>query len=246
MGFQRLRDHGHRDGFSSRRFQHPGNSRTYFISLVVISILLDWVPVVSSPLLWVETFFHELAHGGAAVLTGGGIVDIQLAWDGSGLCRTLGGIPFFVAFAGYLGAQMAGAFLYVAASGGKLVSQLFAFSMSVLVVMSAVFLATGGTTLLIHGFLLALFLLPLAKLSGGALKVFIEFLGVFVITNSITSPIYQLGSAQSDAANLARATMIPAWIWVLIWIGTGVVIFVWLFRSHRVRNHHGTTHVDFR
>lgn len=227
------------------RLRADTNSRTYFIALVVISLCLDWIPVINRPFLWVETFFHELAHGLMAVLTGGSIVDIQISWDGSGLCRTLGGVSFLVAFAGYLGAQLAGAFIYRAGSGrSKFVSQLFAFSMSVLVVMSAVFLAAGATTLLIHGVLLALFLLPLAKLSGAALRIFIQFVGVFVITNSVSSPIYQLGSEQSDAANLAQLTFIPGFIWVLIWLATGVFIFIQLYRSHRKRNQHGNTKLD--
>ena len=221
------------------------NSRTYFIALLVISVVLDWIPVINRPFLWVETFFHELAHGLMAVLTGGSIVDIQIAWNGSGLCRTLGGVSFLVAFSGYLGAQLAGAFIYLAGSGrSKFVSQLFAFSMSVLVLMSAIFLAAGGTTLLIHGVLLLLFLLPLAKLSGGALRIVIQFIGAFVITNSITSPIYQLGSLQSDAANLAQLTFIPAFIWILLWLATGVFIFITLYRSHRTGNEHGETKLD--
>ena len=53
-------------------------------------------------------FFHEMSHGLAALLTGGGIRAIHLHPEAGGMCVTTGGIPFLVISAGYLGSLVWG------------------------------------------------------------------------------------------------------------------------------------------
>jgi hypothetical protein len=55
------------------------------------------------------TMIHELAHGTAAVLTGGAFVQFEVTRRGAGLAYTRGGWPFVIIQAGYLGTALFGA-----------------------------------------------------------------------------------------------------------------------------------------
>ena len=50
--------------------------------LLVAAIIIRQIPIVSIPLNWLETYFHEITHGIAALLTGGEIIRIQLFPNG--------------------------------------------------------------------------------------------------------------------------------------------------------------------
>lgn len=61
------------------------------------------------------TFVHESWHAMAAVLTGGRVEGMHVAWDTSGLTKTWGGWNIAISTAGYLGSVVTGAVLLLAA-----------------------------------------------------------------------------------------------------------------------------------
>ena len=68
-----------------------------------------------APLKILVVFFHELAHGAAAVLTGGEIVLITLSPDQGGTAVTRGGSRTLILTAGYLGSLLIGVALLLGA-----------------------------------------------------------------------------------------------------------------------------------
>ncbi len=80
----------------------------HFFILFVAAIIIKQLPLVSIPFNWLESYFHEISHGLAAILTGGKVLRIQLFANGAGLCTTQGGISFVISFAGYAGATLWG------------------------------------------------------------------------------------------------------------------------------------------
>ena len=58
------------------------------------------IPIISIPFKWLDSYFHEISHGIAALVTGGEIIRIQLFTNGAGLCTTRGGSAFFISFFG--------------------------------------------------------------------------------------------------------------------------------------------------
>ena len=74
--------------------------------------MLKETPYLGIPFNWLESFFHELSHGLAAIITGGKILQIELFSNGAGLCTTQGGIAFIIAFSGYAGAVGWGVLIY--------------------------------------------------------------------------------------------------------------------------------------
>ena len=62
---------------------------------------------------------HEFSHGLAAILTGGGIVKIEVDPRIGGVCYTMGGSRFLVASAGYLGSIVWGGIILIIAARTK-------------------------------------------------------------------------------------------------------------------------------
>ena len=89
------------------------NKRIEFILLMAVAVVVSYLPFVNWPFMWVQTFFHEISHGVAALITGGGIVRIELDLIGSGVCYTQGGVRFIVSIAGYAGAALSGMMFYL-------------------------------------------------------------------------------------------------------------------------------------
>jgi len=83
---------------------------------IVLAFIIDYLPIINLPFLWSETFFHEISHGLAALLTGGTIHNITLNFNGSGVCTTSGGTRFLIAFSGYAGSALWGLLIYSIAS----------------------------------------------------------------------------------------------------------------------------------
>ncbi len=120
-----------------------------FLLLVSLAVVLPLLPKVQLywfnfffhylhlPFSWLDTFLHEISHGLVAVLTGGEIVKIHLRLNGGGECHYAGGWQMLVNFAGYAGASLWGAALYVGASSTVTVSSRLAIGVLLLVLISA-------------------------------------------------------------------------------------------------------------
>lgn len=84
------------------------------IAIIGVVFALWSTPVVL-PLKILVVFLHELAHGLAAVLTGGEIEAISLSAQQGGHAITRGGNLFAILTAGYLGSLLLGVFLLLIA-----------------------------------------------------------------------------------------------------------------------------------
>jgi peptidase M50B-like protein len=78
-------------------------------------IFLAWNTPIVLPLKFLIVFMHELAHGMAALLTGGSIVEISLSPQQGGYAITRGGSRFLILSAGYIGSLLIGAALLLIA-----------------------------------------------------------------------------------------------------------------------------------
>lgn len=85
------------------------------IILLVVVLRVPYLQFIAYPFLIFSTWVHEMCHGMAAILTGGGINKLYVYKDGSGLCYTwTTGEDWkraFVASAGYNGTAVLGALL---------------------------------------------------------------------------------------------------------------------------------------
>lgn len=192
--------------------------RYAFWFLLLAAALLRQVPVISLPFNWLESYFHELSHGLAAVITGGSIVKIELFPNGAGLCTTLGGSRFFTAFMGYTGAALWGAMICSLSAIHQRLTQVFTTLLLALLAISCLLWGRDLLTFIIIGSLIALFALKFKFLQSKWYNVGVQLVGLTVLLNALMSPFYLIdGRNKGDGATLANLTFIPELVWVFIW-----------------------------
>ncbi len=205
-----------------------------FLIFIVVAFVIDYLPFVNLPFLWSETFFHEISHGIAALITGGRIHNISLNFNGSGLCTTSGGSHLLISFSGYLGSVLWGLTIYRLASAlSKENAKYIVVTIVFLLVIVLLLWARDFTTIVILLILLSMYLTPLiSSLSIVGAKYFIQLVGIFVMLDAIRSPLYLLdGRNLGDGAALSQMTMLPELFWIIGWFVIAVGGLLWLWRS---------------
>lgn len=201
-----------------------------------LAVGLAWVPGVHVPLKWFETLFHESSHALAAVLTGGHVARLSLAWNGSGLTWSSGGFRPLVSFAGYAGAIGWGTLLYrMATSMAPRTVRYLIGTLAVAACLEVVFwLAWDGISELIMGTLLLLLGLLWHPRAARWAKPALRLIGAYVLMSALVSPTYILQTGQTgdnDAKALAHMLWVPSVVWVGIWLALGLLAIVSLYRT---------------
>lgn len=206
-------------------------SRQQLILFIIVAFIVDYLPFINLPLLWSETFFHEISHGLAALLTGGMIHNITLFFNGSGICTTSGGSRFLISFSGYAGSALWGLLIYSVASTLSPKNAKVMVGIMILMLSATLLLwARDLSTIIILLILLLMYTLPLVKSLWFSVKFFIQLVGVFVMLDAIRSPLYLLdGRDLGDGASLAQLTGLPEFFWVILWfvIAVGCLYLLW-------------------
>ncbi len=210
----------------------PLTSRQQLILFIIAAFIVDYLPFINLPFLWSETFFHEISHGLAALLTGGMVHNITLSFDGSGLCTTRGGSRFLISFSGYAGSALWGLLIYSVADTLSPKNAKIMVGVMVLMLGATLLLwARDISTIIILLILLLMYALPLVKSLRFSIKFFIQLVGVFVMLDAIRSPLYLLdGRDLGDGASLAQLTGLPELFWVALWfvIAVGCLYRLWV------------------
>lgn len=204
-------------------------SRGLFIIELVVALLITRIPYLSVPFKWLESYFHELSHGIATILSSGVVSHIQLFPNGAGFCFSQGGSPMLIGFAGYFGAACWGYLIYLLATWPKGIRVSFAL-LGALVVLSGLLWGRDILTLAILAALTIILLLPLKLSQNKMLTQFLRIIGLMIMLNALASPTVLLGlDGQGDAVMLAERSWIPAWIWVGLWLLTSAcaLYFAW-------------------
>lgn len=207
------------------------NSILSFFGLIILAFVVSNIPFINLPFMWMQTYFHEISHGLTAILTGGAVKSIELNLNGSGLCTTQGGIRFIVAFSGYLGAVLWGALIYTMVDNVRKKSAVsIAGTMIAMIILSALLWGRDPITLIIMGVMIVPFVVILKTQNQFLVKYFLQFLGLYVLLDAITSPLHLIdGRKYGDGSTLQELTFIPEIIWVGVWlcIGLGTLYILW-------------------
>jgi len=222
------------DSFSSHVVQSKSLSfwqkHQFWLFLIAGSIIRK-IPIVSIPFNWLESYFHEIGHGLAAIVTGGAIIRIQLFADGAGLCTTQGGSAFFISFFGYAGAILWGGLIYSFAGQHQRLAQFFSAFIILLLSASILLWVRDLLTIIILASLITMFIMTIKLKRLTMLQKFVQLLGIIVLLNSLFSPLYLLdGRNLGDGATLSSSTGIPEVLWVTIWSGLALAMIVFLSR----------------
>jgi hypothetical protein len=211
------------------------NEKYRFWLILLTAALLVEIPFISLPLKWFESYFHEISHGLAALLTGGRIINIQLFPNGAGLCATQGGSRFFISFFGYAGAVFWGVVIYYFAGMHQRIAQVFSAVIIVLLLSTIIFWVRDLLSFVIMAVLLVIILLKFKLQNLRYFQLLLQLIGAAVLLNSIKSPWYLVdGRAMGDGATLARLTMIPEFVWVCIWFALGILGLIKLAKARLI------------
>ena len=219
-----------------------------FIIIMAAAIMVSFIPVLNWPFTWIQTFFHEVSHGLAAIVTGGSVSSIQIHLSGSGLCYTSGGIRFVVTLAGYLGAALFGVLLVLSVSSASLYQKkALAIILASITLGALLFWGRDLVTILILFAIAAVCLLPIkGDWHPKAVHILLKFIGCYVLLDAIKSPLWLIdGRNLGDGATLSQLTFIPELIWIALWelFALACVWFVWksLQRLDSTRESKGET-----
>lgn len=193
-------------------------TRSVFVLELVLALLFTRIPYISVPFKWLESYFHELSHAIATLVSNGVVSHIQLFPNGAGYCFSQGGSTLLIGFAGYFGAACWGYVIYLAATWPKGIRLSFTV-LGLLVVVSGILWGRDLLTLGILAMLTVILLLPLKLNTSRILTAFLRIVGLMIMLNALTSPTALIGvNGQGDAQLLAEHFWIPAWFWVLAWL----------------------------
>ncbi len=204
-----------------------------FVLFVLLAIIVDFIPFLKLPFVLSETFFHEISHGLAAVLTGGSIKSISLNYNGSGLCVSQGGIRFVVIFAGYFGAAFWGMLIYLSADNMKpRVAHIIMGLYITILLLTMILWAKGIPTYIILGTMVGLFAFFFKSADSMLLKYILQFIGIFILLNAIRSPLVLIdGQNLGDGASLSALTFVPEMVWISIWFFIGLGCLYVLYKA---------------
>lgn len=211
----------------------------------LLTIALWFIPFadfLTYPFRIFVTFIHEGGHAFAALLTGNHVQSLSVALDASGATYTTrGGLvsDLFVSSAGYLGAMAYGALLL------WLIRRTVAARVVLLASAGLVLTLTIGYGLfsaftVVSGLLIAAGLIATAKYGSPKMANFlVSFLAVQSVLNALLDlkTVLYLSTpfargAQTDAANMAGITGVPAIFWSAFWIGLAFVILSLALRAY--------------
>jgi hypothetical protein len=228
-----------------------------------ITLVLWFIPFADYlvyPIRLFVTFIHESSHALVAVITGGSVQSLTISMDGSGVVYsapsgTIGAL--LTSSAGYLGTMAFGVMmLYLirrSFSPNKILTGLgiFVAAMTLLfTIISPIFnflsLNAAFSSIVftvIAGGLLAAALIGLGIYSSLRTANFaVAFLAVQCLLNAtldlvnvffINAPLVGT-DMHTDAANMAAATGLPGFVWVVIWMGISLVMISFGLRLYAI------------
>jgi len=207
----------------------PSVGRTGFWGLIaaaILTVVLWQIPggnYILYPCTILATWFHEMAHGLAAVLMGGHFAKLLIFSDGSGVAYYSG--PLFlepigraiVAAAGPMGPPLAGAALILASRSLKAAS-LSLKVLGIFLLISAVVWVRSPFGLVAVA-ILGVVLLGIAFKTSARIEVLaVQFLGVQACVSTYRQIDYLFSYSAgplgiSDTAQIQQILLLPYWFW---------------------------------
>ncbi|MFL6374720.1 MAG: M50 family metallopeptidase [Pyrinomonadaceae bacterium] len=237
---------------------------TLLLVATVVTVGLWFIPYAEYlvyPIRLFVTFIHETSHALVAVVTGGAVQSLTIASDGSGLTYTAGNSligSLFTSSAGYLGTTFFGVLLLYLmrrnVSSQKVLVCMGAFVGLVTLVFGVIcpmlnifslnvpFSSIAFTVVV--GALLAVGLCALALYGSTRIANWaVAFLAMQCLLNAISDlkTVFFINAPlagsdiQNDASNMAAATGIPGFLWVIVWIAIAAFMVTIGLRFYAIR-----------
>jgi hypothetical protein len=204
----------------------PRKELSGLIAAAVVTVVLWQVPqgnYILYPFTILATWFHEMAHGLAALLMGGRFAKLIILPDGSGAAFYSGPLVLgpigevLVAAAGPMGPPVAGAMLILASRSLTSASLCLKFLACFLLISTVIWVRSLFGIIAIP--LIGLSVLTVAfKGSEGMQRVAVQFLGVQACVSTYLQVNYLFSYSAgplgiSDTARIQQILLLPYWFW---------------------------------
>jgi len=194
-----------------------GHWQLFALTALVVAL---WGTPVVVPLKILVVFFHELAHGLAAILTGGKIVSITLSTDQGGVTTTIGGSRFLILSAGYVGSLLFGVAMLLAGLKSRADKLIVAALGIAMLAITALYLR--GLFPMVFGAATGLLLLAMARfLPGQVNDLTLRIIGLtsmIYVPLDIFSDTIARAHLRSDAFMLGEYLGGSATLWGALWL----------------------------
>lgn len=173
------------------------------------------------PVTLLVTFLHEFGHAMGGILTGGEVLELRVAHDGSGHTLTRGGSAGTILMGGYMGSALLGNLLFYIGARKRSWSQSTLLVVSVLMVLTGVFWFQSLESSVIL-FVFAALLYFIAMKTDWEQDV-LMFLGLAAVLYIIQD--FNVGP-KSDLARYEEVVGIfSAQVWMYVWLALAGLLF---------------------
>ncbi|WP_166040051.1 M50 family metallopeptidase [Sphingosinicella sp. YJ22] len=232
---------------SSSLADQEHRQRVAVLAGIALASILLWQTALGSLLLYpftiLATWFHEMGHGIAAMLTGRGFERLLIFADGSGVAESLrpadgyGLTDALVAASGPLGPAVAGALLIVSSRSPTATRNALAVLGVALILSTLIWVRSLTGWLVLPALGLAIVLLALRG-SRSWQAFFIQLLGVQACISVwrqfdyLFNPGGSVGGQlqRSDTGAIADALLLPYWFWGAAISAAILALLWWSFR----------------
>jgi hypothetical protein len=231
----------------SRLADQDQRQRVALLLGIALASILAWQTVLGSLVLYpftiLATWFHEMGHGIAAMLTGRAFERLLIFADGSGVAETLGPVDGYrltdalIAASGPIAPAIAGASLIVASRSPTATRNALAVLGAALLLSTLIWVRSPTGWLVLPALGIAILLLALR----GSLpwrRFAIQLLGVQAAISAwqqfdyLFSPGGTVGGQlrRSDTGAIADVLLLPYWFWGAIISGAILALLGWSLR----------------
>jgi hypothetical protein len=211
----------------------------WLLAAGAVTVLLWQVPggnYVLYPFTILATWFHEMAHGLAALVLGGRFNQLLVFPDGSGVAQFSGPLMLgpmgraIVAAAGPLGPPIAGGILILTSRNMRAVSLGLKILGAVLLISTVIWVRSLFGLIMIP--LLGVSIFAVAVKGSPRVQVFaVQFLGVQACVSTYRQLGYLFSYSAgplgiSDTAQMQQALLLPYWLWGALLAAASLLILV--------------------
>lgn len=187
----------------------------------------EYGQLILYPIRMLVTFLHEFGHAFGALITGGKVSSLEIRPDGSGVCWTAGGSRSIILMGGYIGSAIFGNLLfYIGTRNSNQPAKITTYILAGIMLFAGFFWFTSAfTTGLLAIFALSLFLIARKTNWDADILMFFGLASILYIIQD-----FNVGPS-SDLEQYAKEfVVIPAAVWMYIWLGIALLLFLYNIR----------------
>ncbi len=198
-----------------------------FYQILILVIIVSFIPIIRFPLNIFSTYLHEISHALMAKAGFSSVTNIVLKMNGSGSCTSYSQNAFhafLISIAGYFGNSLFGLTIYtIGRLEHSLITEANITLVLILLLIGIILWVRDFTTFFLHLCIVLIFILPFYINLNEGLELYLQFIGIYVILQSIIAPLHLIdGLDDGDGGRLQKMTYIPEGFWITLWISFAV------------------------